>query len=130
MHTKELEQFDFQLQTSKQSILNLTDEITSRKKRNDSLIYKKEVELNQKINEISAKYAEIRKLNEIQSKIELDALKNSINIITEKYNNIKQNLSLELQDLFQVIDDDIDKITLKYNAKMEQFYQEQALERF
>lgn len=130
MHTKELEQFDFQLQTSKQSILNLTDEITSRKKRNDSLIYKKEVELNQKINEISAKYAEIRKLNEIQSKIELDALKNSINIITEKYNKIKQNLSLELQDLFQVIDDDIDKITLKYNAKMEQFYQEQALERF
>ena len=79
MHTKELEQFDFQLQTSKQSILNLTDKITSRKKRNDSLIYKKEVELNQKINEISAKYAEIRKLNEIQSKIELDALKNSIN---------------------------------------------------
>ena len=75
MHTKELEQFDFQLQTVKQSILNLTDEITSRKKRNDSLIYKKEVELNQKINEISAKYAEIRKLNEIQSKIELDALK-------------------------------------------------------
>jgi len=130
MHTKELEQFDFQLQTSKQSILNLTDEITSRKKRNDSLIYKKEVELNQKINEISAKYAEIRKLNEIQSKIELDALKNSINIITEKYNKIKQNLSLELQDLFQVIDDDIDKITLKYNAKMEQFYHEQALERF
>lgn len=130
MHTKELEQFDFQLQTSKQSILNLTDEITSRKKRNDSLIYKKEVELNQKINEISAKYAEIRKLNEIQSKIELDALKNSINIITEKYNKIKQNLSLELQDLFQVIDDDIDKITLKYNAKMEQFYQEKALERF
>lgn len=130
MHTKELEQFDFQLQTSKQSILNLTDEITSRKKRNDSLIYKKEVELNQKINEISAKYAEIRKLNEIQSKIELDALKNSINNITEKYNKIKQNLSLELQDLFQVIDDDIDKITLKYNAKMEQFYQEQALERF
>ncbi len=130
MHTKELEQFDFQLQTSKQSILNLTDEITSRKKRNDSLIYKKEVELNQKINEISAKYAEIRKLNEIQSKIELDALKNSINIITEKYNKIKQNLSLELQNLFQVIDDDIDKITLKYNAKMEQFYQEQALERF
>lgn len=130
MHTKELEQFDFQLQTSKQSILNLTDEITSRKKRNDSLIYKKEVELNQKINEIYAKYAEIRKLNEIQSKIELDALKNSINIITEKYNKIKQNLSLELQDLFQVIDDDIDKITLKYNAKMEQFYQEQALERF
>ena len=130
MHTKELEQFDFQLQTSKQSILNLTDEITSRKKRNDSLIYKKEVELNQKINEISAKYAEIRKLNEIQSKIELDALKNSINIITEKYNKIKQNLSLELQDQFQVIDDDIDKITLKYNAKMEQFYQEKALERF
>ena len=130
MHTKELEQFDFQLQTSKQSILNLTDEITSRKKRNDSLIYKKEVELNQKINEISAKYAEIRKLNEIQSKIELDALKNSINIITEKYNKIKQNLSLELQDLFQVIDDDIDKITLKYNAKMEQYYQEKALERF
>lgn len=130
MHTKELEQFDFQLQTSKQSILNLTDEITSRKKRNDSLIYKKEVELNQKINEISAKYAEIRKLNEIQSKIELDALKNSINIITEKYNKIKQNLSLELQDLFQVIDDDIDKITLKYNAKMKQFYQEKALERF
>lgn len=130
MHTKELEQFDFQLQTSIQSILNLTDEITSRKKRNDSLIYKKEVELNQKINEISAKYAEIRKLNEIQSKIELDALKNSINIITEKYNKIKQNLSLELQDLFQVIDDDIDKITLKYNAKMEQFYQEKALERF
>lgn len=130
MHTKELEQFDFQLQTSKQSILNLTDEITSRKKRNDSLIYKKEVELNQKINEISAKYAEIRKLNEIQSKIELDSLKNSINIITEKYNKIRQNLSLELQDLFQVIDDDIDKITLKYNAKMEQFYQEQALERF
>ena len=130
MHTKELEQFDFQLQTSKQSILNLTDEITSRKKRNDSLIYKKEDELNQKINEISAKYAEIRKLNEIQSKIELDALKNSINIITEKYNKIKQNLSLELQDLFQVIDDDIDKITLKYNAKMEQFYQEKALERF
>lgn len=130
MHTKELEQFDFQLQTSKQSILNLTDEITSRKKRNDSLIYKKEVELNQKINEISAKYAEIRKLNEIQSKIELDALKNSINIITEKYNKIKQNLSLELQDLFQVIDDDIDKITLKNNAKMEQFYQEKALERF
>lgn len=130
MHTKELEQFDFQLQTSKQSILNLTDEITSRKKRNDSLIYKKEVEMNQKINEISAKYAEIRKLNEIQSKIELDSLKNSINIITEKYNKIKQNLSLELQDLFQVIDDDIDKITLKYNAKMEQFYQEQALERF
>lgn len=130
MHTKELEQFDFQLQTSKQSILNLTDEITSRKKRNDSLIYKKEVELNQKINEISAKYAEIRKLNEIQSKIELDALKNNINIITEKYNKIKQNLSLELQDLFQVIDDDIDKITLKYNAKMEQFYQEKALERF
>lgn len=130
MHTKELEQFDFQLQTSKKSILNLTDEITSRKKRNDSLIYKKEVELNQKINEISAKYAEIRKLNEIQSKIELDALKNSINIITEKYNKIKQNLSLELQDLFQVIDDDIDKITLKYNAKMEQFYQEKALERF
>lgn len=122
MHTKELEQFDFQLQTAKQSILNLTDEITSRKKRNDSLIYKKEIELNQKINEISAKYAEIRKLNEIQSKIELDALKNSINIITEKYNKIKQNLSLELQDQFQVIDDDIDKITLKYNAKMEQFY--------
>lgn len=130
MHTKELEQFDFQLQTVKQSILNLTDEITSRKKRNDSLIYKKEVELNQKINEISAKYAEIRKLNEIQSKIELDALKNNINIITEKYNKIKQNLSLELQDQFQVIDDDIDKITLKYNAKMEQFYQEKALERF
>lgn len=45
MHTKELEQFDFQLQTSKQSILNLTDEITSRKKEMILLFTKKRLNL-------------------------------------------------------------------------------------
>lgn len=130
MHTKELEKLSNEIEATKQSILNLTDEIVSRKNRNDGVIYKKEVELNQKINKISAQYNEKKKLNDIQSKIELDSLKTNISSITEKYNKEKQKLSLELQEQFQIIDDQIDKITSDYKIKIEKFQKEKALDRF
>ena len=130
MHAKELEQIDSSIEASNQSISNLEDEISSRKSRNSSTIYKKEVELNKKINEISAKYGEIKKLNEIQSKIELDSLKNNINNIAEKFNKVKQKLSQELQKKFQMIDELIDKTNQEYDDKMSEFYREKAIERF
>lgn len=130
MHSKQLKQYDTNLEAIKQSILNLTDEMASRKKRNEAIIYNKEVELNQKINQISAKYAEIRKLNEIQSNIELDSLKNNINSITEKYNKQKQELSLKLQGEFQIIDEQIDSLNQEYNEKINSFNQTKAIERF